>query len=195
MTKQAMCLPLASGIAVMKFAFDYHVPMFLPSFSCILVIFLAFFLAHTFTGQNYGIRICSCRLECFNKSGYGPFVHSHISPIFVLFYCCPVNRTQEGSTKGFISEGRGRRHKTFLLRFCKKLKHFVHFKRTLPVTQAVYLCVPYRKICTAHGANHNAPFQLRPVQLYNKYNTLIVNESGLCLLYFKHVTDFTTCVH
>ena len=120
-----------------------------------------------------------------------------ILPQFLCrFIVAQKTELRKGSTKGSTSEGRRRRHKTFLLRFYQVWKHFAPFKRPLSVTHAVYICVLYRKIGTPQGANHNAPFQLRTVQLYNKYNTLIVHESGLqvCLLYLKHANDLTSRV-
>ena len=36
-------------------------------------------------GQTYYNRIRSCSV-CFNKSGYGPIVHSHIAPTYVFIF-------------------------------------------------------------------------------------------------------------
>ena len=50
-----------------------------PTFSCGIFSVGTFFLARTFTGQTYYNRIHSFSV-CFNKSRYGPIVHSHIAP-------------------------------------------------------------------------------------------------------------------
>jgi len=49
---------------------------------------------------------------CFNKSGYGPVVHSHIAPtsLCLLFYC-PVNRAQARAAFMGLVLGREERHK------------------------------------------------------------------------------------
>ena len=61
-------------------AFDSPLlPLIRPLFLVVYLVLVPFFLARTFTGQTYYNRIHSCSV-CFNKSGYGPIVHSHIAP-------------------------------------------------------------------------------------------------------------------
>ena len=87
---------------------------FLPCFcSCLgwgsnapyVSLLLEFFSARTFTGQTYYNRIHFCSV-CFNKSSYGPIVHSHLLQHKCAYFYCPVNRVQaRAAFMGFVLDG------------------------------------------------------------------------------------------
>ena len=113
----------------------------------------AFFLAHTFTGKTYYNRIHSW-FVCFNKSGYGPLVHSHIAPTQVCLFLLPSKQSSgKSSIYGFGFGWRGRTYNTILYKvFISSLEGIENKQRlqTLSIDNAwskKISCFTWRFVC------------------------------------------------
>ena len=81
-------------------SFDSHLlPLIRPLFLVVYLVLVRFSWPAPLLGK------LSCSV-CFNKSGYGPIVHSHIAPTYVCLYLLPSKqRSDKSSIYGFCFGG------------------------------------------------------------------------------------------
>ena len=82
-------------------SFDSHLPPLIrPLFLVVYLVLVRFSWPAPLLGKHIN-RIHSCSV-CFNKSGYGPIVHSHIAPTQVCLFLLPSKQSSgKSSIYGF----------------------------------------------------------------------------------------------